>query len=110
MKKNSLTFIVLLFSVLLFPACQSSPEQATLNEKNASEKSLLAENKESASYKIEGMACEFGCAKFIEKKVADLNGVINFKVDFESSEANITYDNSVISNDEIVASMMDSTK
>ena len=102
MKKNSLTFIVLLFSVLLISACQSSSEQAALNKNNTTEKPVLAENKESASYKIEGMACEFGCAKFIEKKIADLNGIINFKVDFELSEAKVTFDNSKISNDEIV--------
>ena len=45
-----------------------------------------------ASFTIEGMHCEVGCAGVIQKKLAKLDGVQNAKVDFEGKTATITYD------------------
>ena len=45
-----------------------------------------------ASFSIEGMHCEVGCAGVIQKKLAKLEGVQEAKVDFEGKTANITYD------------------
>ncbi len=51
---------------------------------------------------IEGMTCEIGCAKLIESKVHKLAGVTVSEVDFENKVGKITFDNSKISQDEIV--------
>lgn len=45
-----------------------------------------------ASFSIEGMHCEVGCAGVIQKKLAKLEGVQEAKVDFEGKKATITYD------------------
>lgn len=45
-----------------------------------------------ASFTIEGMHCEVGCASVIQKKLAKLEGVQEAKVDFEGKTATITYD------------------
>jgi periplasmic mercuric ion binding protein len=45
-----------------------------------------------ASFSIEGMHCEVGCAGVIQKKLAKLDGVQEAKVDFEGKTATVTYD------------------
>ena len=45
---------------------------------------IAAENLETASFTIEGMTCEVGCAKTIESKLAGTDGVSEAKVDFET--------------------------
>lgn len=45
-----------------------------------------------ASFTIEGMHCEVGCASVIQKKLAKLDGVQEAKVDFDGKTATITYD------------------
>lgn len=45
-----------------------------------------------ASFSIEGMHCEVGCAGVIQKKLAKLDGVQEAKVDFAGKTATITYD------------------
>jgi len=47
-----------------------------------------------ATFKVEGMACAIGCAKVIENKLANLDGVKNATVDFESKKASIEFDES----------------
>lgn len=45
-----------------------------------------------AEFKIEGMTCEMGCAKTIEKKIAKMEGVKSAKVDFKKELAMVEYD------------------
>jgi Cu+-exporting ATPase len=45
-----------------------------------------------AEFSIEGMTCEIGCAKSIEKKMAKMDGVKFAKVDFEKKLAMVEYD------------------
>ncbi|MDD2985599.1 cation transporter [Flavobacterium sp.] len=45
-----------------------------------------------ASFSIEGMSCEVGCANHIEKKLAKLEGVQKAEVDFEAKKATVEYD------------------
>lgn len=99
MNKNALTLTVLLFSVPFFYSCKQQPEEVP------SEKLVIAEpnpeNKTTASYKVEGMACAFGCAKLIEKEVAALDGVYSFSVNFEEGTADIVFDKSITTSEEI---------
>jgi len=45
-----------------------------------------------AEFGIEGMTCEIGCARTIEKKIAKMDGVIFAKVDFNKKLAMVEYD------------------
>ena len=58
---------------------------------------VLAENKIEVDMKVEGMVCAMGCAKYIEDKVADLDGVVLSQVNFEEGTAHFELDQSVLS-------------
>jgi mercuric ion binding protein len=52
----------------------------------------IVSNSQTASFEIDGMTCEIGCASLIENKLNKLDGVTEAKVDFESKTATVTYD------------------
>lgn len=45
-----------------------------------------------AEFEIDGMTCEIGCARTIEKKIAKMDGVKSVKVDFDKKLAMVEYD------------------
>lgn len=45
-----------------------------------------------AEFNIKGMTCEIGCAKTIQKKLANMEGVRSAKVDFKNEMAMVEYD------------------
>lgn len=49
-----------------------------------------------AEFGIEGMTCEIGCARTIEKKIAKMEGVKYAKVDFGKKMAMVEYDPSKV--------------
>jgi len=51
-----------------------------------------AANLETASFKIDGMTCPMGCAATIEKKLADMDGVEDAKVDYDKKTATVKFD------------------
>ncbi len=48
--------------------------------------------KEEVNLKIAGMVCATGCAKNIETKLAQQEGVLSAKVDFDDASAKVEYD------------------
>lgn len=59
---------------------QESPEQVDTN-------AIYAK----AEFTVSGMTCEIGCAKTIEKKLAQMEGVKSAKVDFNRKLAMVEY-------------------
>jgi cation transport ATPase len=51
---------------------------------------------------IEGMVCEFGCAKTIEKELKKSEGIIDCKVNFQQNQATCKFDPEQTSAEEIV--------
>ncbi|WP_248724836.1 heavy-metal-associated domain-containing protein [Seonamhaeicola sp. ML3] len=49
-----------------------------------------------AEFTIEGMTCEMGCAKTIEKKIAKMEGVKSAKVDFGEKLAMVEYNDAKV--------------
>lgn len=49
-----------------------------------------------AEFTIDGMTCEIGCAKTIEKKIAKMEGVKSAKVDFDKKLAMVEYNNAKV--------------
>lgn len=89
---------ILLFALagFLFVACKDSNTAVTESSKTQEVKTeIKAENLQTASFIIEGMHCEFGCAKGIEKKIAKLDGIQSATINFETKEATIEYDATV---------------
>ena len=56
-----------------------------------------------ASLEIKGMVCAMGCAKSIETKLNETEGIIACTVDFGKEEASIEFDPNTISQQELVA-------
>src|SRR5690606_22974385 len=92
--KTTKQIFALAIAGLLFVACKDSKVEATVQTEDVKTE-ILAENLETARLKIDGMHCEYGCAKGIEKKIAKLEGIQSAKVDFETKEAVIEYDATV---------------
>jgi len=58
-------------------------------------KAIAAENVQTASFTIEGMTCAMGCAKTIEKELANLDGVEKATVDFDKKSATVVFDKTI---------------
>ena len=111
LKPNIMNFTksiaTLTLSSLLFLGCKDA---ATKPLSNTADKTSSVEKKEvaaavkpeTASFKIEGMTCAMGCAKTIEKKLAEMDGVQNAKVDFETKTATVNFDLDKLKSDDLV--------
>lgn len=53
------------------------------------------EKVQTASFTITGMTCAIGCAKTIEEKLTDTDGVQKATVDFDKKLATVAYDSSL---------------
>lgn len=45
-----------------------------------------------ATFSVEGMTCAMGCAKTIEEKLSEMDGVQKAEVDFETKMATVNFD------------------
>jgi copper chaperone CopZ len=93
------TIIAIAIASIVMISCKketetTKPETAT-TEAPAVKKPIAAENVQTASFAIEGMTCAVGCAKTIEKKLAESEGVEKATVDFDKKLATVTFDKSV---------------
>ncbi len=59
--------------------------------------------KESVALAISGMTCEIGCAKTIQSKLSKKEGVLDAKVIFNDSIANIQFDANTTSKKDLIA-------
>ncbi len=87
------TAIALSISLLTLFACQNAVEEKTTE--------VLEEKLATVEMKVDGMVCAMGCAKFIQDKVAEQEGVKESKVDFESETAYFTFNENAISAEEL---------
>jgi periplasmic mercuric ion binding protein len=111
--KNSRNFLMA-FSIVfsLFYACSgNSPEKEETKEVTITKKEVAGEEaKTIASIGIEGMTCSVGCAGKIEKTVAAMDGVLNCKVNFDTKTANIEFDDSRLSENQIISAIKEINK
>jgi copper chaperone CopZ len=105
--KSLLTFGMV--STLLF-SCKETASKPTIDdakETSAKEQKApaVAAKPETASFKIEGMTCSMGCAKTIEKELAEMNGVQKATVDFDKKEATVEFDAAVLTPEKLFATV-----
>ena len=115
---KALKTLVLLTTMALFSvSCQNNAQPEVKTVEMEQPKSGLENQLDpnaiyaKAEFGIEGMTCEMGCAKMIEKKIAKMEGVKSAKVDFDKRLAMVEYDNAKvtpISLEDAVASVADS--
>lgn len=92
-KKLLLTVVVFVFTL----ACknEAAPEVKTVDTESANLTAHTIDQNityAKAEFGIEGMTCEIGCARTIEKKIAKMDGVKFAKVDFNKKMAMVEYD------------------
>ena len=91
--KNILGLIVI---TLVIVSCknEAEPEVMTVETASVQVKSELDPNATyaKAEFNIEGMTCEIGCAKTIQKKLAGMDGVKSATVDFDNAIAMVEFD------------------
>jgi mercuric ion binding protein len=91
-----------IFLLTIFVAIFSCENNEEHNE-DSSAVEVSEKNLTFADYAVEGMVCAMGCAATIEKDVKGLNGVVASNVDYESGKAHFEFDNSIVSEKEIIA-------
>jgi periplasmic mercuric ion binding protein len=107
---NALKYLFTLATVVLvMTACknETTPETKTVDlGAEATEKTLNPDAEYiAAKFEIDGMMCAMGCAKVIEKNLAQMDGVRSVEVDFESKTAKIEYDEAMVNPDLVMASV-----
>ena len=95
MKIVKQTLLTLTFALVAI-SCKNdkvvkTEETATTETETSTNAKEIAANPKTASFEIEGMTCEIGCANLIEGKLNKLDGVTEAKVDFETKTATVTY-------------------
>ena len=88
----SFTVLAVLFTVIISPDA--------IAQSNEGVKEVVSNS--NMSMKIDGMTCAMGCARAIEVELNKLEGVEDAKVNFESADAVLAYNASVISKSAIV--------
>lgn len=95
MKTFKMSLGIVLLSLMII-SCKNEvqPEIKTVE---AEETSIVKEMDENAviakaEFNIEGMSCAIGCARTIEKKLSEMEGVKSADVDFDKKLAMVEYD------------------
>ncbi len=73
----------------------SCKKETTIAKKEIAKTEIATENLETANFTIEGMTCAVGCAKTIEGKLNETEGVKEAAVDFESKIATVSFDKTI---------------
>lgn len=84
--------IAFAIAITLFAVSCKKETTSETKEVATTKTEIAAENLETASFTIEGMTCEVGCAKTIESKLTGTDGVSEATVDFETKVATVKFD------------------
>lgn len=92
MKISHFLSVITLSSVILV-SCKNDVKEntektAATTEQTQDQPTQLA----TATFTVEGMHCQVGCAGHLEKKLAKLDGVQKAEIDFEAKKATVEYD------------------
>ena len=83
------------FLFVFFLACKNEPKTEIIPVETSEETTKSLDPNaiySKAEFNIKGMTCEIGCAKTIQKKLANLEGVKSATVDFKTEMAMVEYD------------------
>lgn len=111
LKMKTIKYILGLFvisAILVSCKNETSPETKTVEVANEEVKEKVLNpdaNYVAAKFEIEGMMCAMGCAKVIEKNIAQMDGVKTVEVDFESKIAKVEYDEAMVNKDLVIANV-----
>ncbi len=96
--------IAVLFMTLSIYSCKKNENKTNAALSESTPKKPIAANAkiETANFAINGMTCAVGCAKTIEKKLNETEGVQTAKVDFEKKSGVVSYDSDIQNKESLV--------
>lgn len=98
--KTLKSILILAVITLFLNSCknETQPEVKLVETEQATNKSAMSSDiaYAKAEFTIEGMTCEIGCAKTIEKKLAKMEGVKSAKVDYDKKLAMVEFDDDIL--------------
>ena len=102
--KFSKSIVGLAIATVLFVSCKNNEKTPTgaATKTDAKKEIAVAMKPETASFSIDGMTCPEGCAKTIEKKLSEMDGVQNAKVDFDKKQATVNFDLDKLKSEDLV--------
>lgn len=91
---------------LMFVGCKEKTTENVADSASETEapkvkKEIASANLQTATFTIEGMTCEIGCAKTIQEELNGLDGVQTAKVDFEKKLATVSFDRTALTTKEL---------
>ena len=94
------SILILALASILFVGCKEKSNETDVKETAETteatapkvKKEIAAANLQTASFAIDGMTCAMGCAKTIENKLAEQEGVGQAVVDFDTKIATVKFD------------------
>lgn len=92
--------LVALMSILIISvsSCSSSEEDVVIEKTEINTDKIVV-----VDYAIDGMVCAMGCAKTIQDELSATNGVASCEVNYEEKTAHIEFDESQLTESEIIA-------
>jgi copper chaperone CopZ len=97
---NLKNILVIILIVTAFTSCKNDrkPEVVEIETNQDITKKELNPNAHyaKAEFTIDGMTCAIGCARTIENKIANMDGVKSATVDFDRKLAMVEYDEAVV--------------
>ncbi|WP_310555758.1 heavy-metal-associated domain-containing protein [Flavobacterium sp.] len=103
MKNIKVLLATLIITATVFVSCKKNTEEA-VTETTITSSGAIAKA-ETTTFNIDGMTCAMGCAKVIENKLVDLEGVQKATVDFDKKTATIEYDSNIQNPEKIIATV-----
>lgn len=102
--KFSKSIIGIAVATLFIVSCKNKESKSaeTATKSDAKKEVAAAVKPETASFTIDGMTCPEGCAKTIEKKLSEMDGVQSAKVDFDKKLATVNFDLDKLKLDDLV--------
>jgi copper chaperone CopZ len=92
---------------LLFLGCKEKTAEtaitaATETASPKAKQEIATANLQTASFVIEGMTCQVGCANTIQGELSGLDGVQSATVDFDKKLGTVTFDKTVLTTESLV--------
>lgn len=99
---KNLLALVMVMALMISCKNETNPEVKTVEADMAvkTEKVLNSDaNFVKTEFTIDGMTCEIGCARLIEKNINKMDGVKEVEVDFERKLAMVEYDEAMVNHE-----------
>ncbi|MDP1800000.1 MAG: heavy-metal-associated domain-containing protein [Bacteroidota bacterium] len=95
---KSTTGFLMLIALFAF----ATPSKAQTDKKNQTSNIEKQTKMKTVNIEVKGMSCQQGCADGLDKKFKNVPGVIETKTTFDNSNSEITFDESIITEKQII--------